>query len=402
MVLYAGANPKQVEQKNDVLSTDFLQVKLSIPENRGISYIPLKPAESFASIPYEELVRRLRSGENSFLDGKILIIGQSNGPDRHTLANGQEVDGMVTHALGVNTLLKAALLGETLSQNFNRIIAGTLSLLFLSWMLKTRKVHPILIGLAGLGTAFWIVPWITRVTIGLTEPWFLASAMGLSSLICLASTSLLSDRIKLRPAGSFHTCVAMFLDIKSSTEILQRVGAQRFQQLHSKLNQAWTQIVEKHHGEIERTTGDGFFATFKELNRILEEGELEGFVAELILASISAFDIEGVQFSGSSPVSIGIEAGSVTGGYIREFGGGNWSSSGMPIHIAQRAQSASRDLGYDVIIGPGLGNLLKGQAHMIDLGEHALKGLHKPIYVFALSSEKLVNKLLKYEIGVKL
>ncbi|HUQ04784.1 MAG TPA: adenylate/guanylate cyclase domain-containing protein, partial [Kofleriaceae bacterium] len=163
----------------------------------------------------------------------------------------------------------------------------------------------------------------------------------------------------------------VFTDIEGSTQMVQRLG-----------DAAWSEILDAHYVVVRRvisdcdgfevaTAGDGFFITFARAPDAVR------FAAECqrALAADTVLAPERVR------VRMGVHAGEV------QVAGGDYL--GLAVHHAARVGAAAH--GGQVIVSEPVRVLAEGAVaeQFVDLGEHALKDVARPLRLFQLAGEGL-------------
>jgi predicted ATPase len=151
----------------------------------------------------------------------------------------------------------------------------------------------------------------------------------------------------------------MFTDIEGSTELLHRLGADRFAQVLQEHRDTVRTVVTEHEGVEVDTQGDGFFIAFPT-------------AAEAVAAARGVQ--EELSSSGEVRVRIGLHTGAplvVGGGYV-----------GADVHLAARIGAAGH--GGQVLLSGATQALV--DAVVTPLGEHRLKDFERAVALFQLGS----------------
>jgi pimeloyl-ACP methyl ester carboxylesterase/class 3 adenylate cyclase len=152
----------------------------------------------------------------------------------------------------------------------------------------------------------------------------------------------------------------LFTDIVDSTGHAARLGDQRWRQLLDRHDSFVRGEVDRHQGQLVKTTGDGILATFDGPARAIECG------------------VEIVQ--GVRPLGIEVRAGLHTGEYERR----NGDVGGMAVHIGARV--AARAVGGEVLVSRTVKDLVVGSGIAFDdRGSATLKGVPGEWEIYAVS-----------------
>jgi predicted ATPase/class 3 adenylate cyclase len=164
-----------------------------------------------------------------------------------------------------------------------------------------------------------------------------------------------------QPTG---TVTLLFTDIEGSTRLLERLGPERYREgldLHRRLLRAAFERNDAYEVDHE---GDAFFVSF----RRAEDAVAAAAQAQQALAATKWS--EGDEFC----VRMGVHTGeplAVPPKYV-----------GLDVHIAARIMAAGH--GGQVLLSRRTVDLLDGRFEMRDLGEHRLKDLGDPVWLFQL------------------
>lgn len=184
-----------------------------------------------------------------------------------------------------------------------------------------------------------------------------------------------------RPTGSEFEATAMFVDLRGSTELLRKLGPQEYRRIYSLFSSRVADTVKHNGGVVERTTGDGALAIFP-----ASKGTQHALLAAHTIRPLKESLGELSQSQGLNlTVTIGIESGVLTGGYVMEGGRRAWSSSGSPVNMARRLQEATDRLRIEVAIGPVAARLVEGRLKVKPLGEIEAQGFEGKTEVWGIS-----------------
>jgi class 3 adenylate cyclase len=182
-----------------------------------------------------------------------------------------------------------------------------------------------------------------------------------------------------RLAGASYSGTALFVDLVDSTEILQRVGPQKYRRFFSQWTKEMDRLAVKLGGEVERTTGDGAFLVFTgdhgqghawnalEFGRQTSE-RLKRFRSEL-----------GVE----PQCRVGLESGQITGSYVREGGRATWSSASPAVNLAKRLADEPVEGLVPFRIGPTAERLLSPEIKCRSVKSFVPKGFGQEHVVYA-------------------
>jgi class 3 adenylate cyclase len=188
--------------------------------------------------------------------------------------------------------------------------------------------------------------------------------------------------------GKYHRPVLerrifLFLDIKGSTALVERLGPIETRALIGKLFFDISGPVTDHGGEIYRYTGDGIVAVW-----VWQQGIANNRIVRAIDAIGNAVDHEAEYYQskfGQVPeYRIGVHGGTIVtseeGDTKRAIG-----FYGDTIHIAARLEQKAKELGIDCVLS---GNIAEHQVGLGDrlrlIGDEPVRGISAPIKIYEL------------------
>jgi class 3 adenylate cyclase len=154
----------------------------------------------------------------------------------------------------------------------------------------------------------------------------------------------------------------LFTDIVGSTELASRIGDMRFRDLLESHNRLVRRQLERFHGKLMDTAGDGTLALFDSPARAIA-------CAEAIRDGVRALGIE---------VRAGLHTGEIE---QREDGG----IGGIAVHIGARVSALSGP--SEILVSRTIKDLIAGSSVRLESrGQHQLKGVPDSWEVFAVTS----------------
>lgn len=153
----------------------------------------------------------------------------------------------------------------------------------------------------------------------------------------------------------------LFTDIVGSTETLARIGDRRGRDRLDRHDDIVRRQLERFHGRLIKTTGDGVLATFDGPTRAVR-------CAIALRDELAALGID---------IRVGIHIGEV------EVRGDD--IAGMTVHIAARVESLAG--AHEILMTRTVVDLIVGSGiDVTNKGEHQLKGVPTPITIFAANA----------------
>lgn len=180
-----------------------------------------------------------------------------------------------------------------------------------------------------------------------------------------------------------HVCV-MFLDIRGfSTMSSQRSPSEVMEYLNTLFAPMIT-IVNQHGGIVNKFLGDGFMAIF---GAPFEDPELHRNAVRCSLALVDC--VERLNAAGSIPhtrIGIGMHAGDAMAGTLGSDERREYTLLGDTVNAAARIEQETKKHDAQILAsGTALHGLQPDELHAIDLGEIALRGIHKAVRLYRLA-----------------
>jgi len=175
----------------------------------------------------------------------------------------------------------------------------------------------------------------------------------------------------------------VFLDIAGYTRLSEQLDARRLNQLVQTYFSSYLEIIQKHHGDINETAGDGLMIIF--------QSDRAGDHA--LNATRAAFDIRqrtarlNEDYGGVFPpveIHTGINSGEAWVGATKLSGtaGQRWTftASGPTTNLAARFAGSAQ--GNEIVVGPTTAERIKGHFVLESLGDRTFKNVSTPIHVY--------------------
>ncbi len=330
-------------------------------------------------IPTEELSKamgELQKGKTDGYKDAIVVVGRSPAQDDAEIPGFGIVPGVEFVAIMLNTALSRA--SERLHPPDANVYLPYLGVLGMAAFAVGFRRRPLLsgLGLVALGLLAWAAPRYGADRFAIVLPRLagsLAIVLGFGGGL-LASVSPLF-RTEYRHTGHREESTVLFLDVRASTQLLERVGVARYREIVDDLLSRVTKTAKAHGGIVERTLGDGCLIVFRPNSKRHHALRAADAVEPFLAAARAVSD----RFDTEVGIGIGLETGMVSGGYVTEGGHRTWSSAGRTVNLAQRLQAASASLARAAIIGPVAAHLIADERSVESLGTIEAKGFGDPV-----------------------
>ncbi|MFZ4507039.1 MAG: CHASE2 domain-containing protein [Fimbriimonas sp.] len=389
-ISYIGVTPVLMDLGLDIQQARIVGDQLVVGRNRwtvGASHeipvIPIGKDSRWPTYEYRDALRQMKS-EPALFRGKIVFVGDASrsGKDILKVPGGKAEAGVQIVAMIANTALLRR--GHLLPYPLLMILAWSTVLSSLAVLsLWHRWPSPAVIGPVVSGAIAIFAPRYISAQTGLlietVAPTFSIAMVSICVVSLQALNILPTD---LRVAGRMQEATVLFVDLRDSTRLTQRLGGENFQALNSKVNRILMQTISGFKGDVERTLGDGALVIFWPGKRSHVKRALQ--CSQAILSAIDSASFTGIPEDLTIGVTVGFETGVISGGYVREGRGKVWSSTGTTVNLAARLQGSCGSLGIPLAIGPSAAAKLVNVADLRSAGRFAPKGLAEEVEVFTV------------------
>jgi class 3 adenylate cyclase len=266
------------------------------------------------------------------------------------------------------------------------------------WM---RAIHPLksILVYTGIILAMYLV--VTHVNYAIFGRWehlheayaLLPVVMPLVVFIAIAAITLIrvvgflgAKNMLYLIIGKYHRPVLeqkifMFLDLKGSTSLVEKLGPVETRALIGKFFFDISKPITDGGGEIYRFTGDGVVATWDWNDGVAENGIIQA-IDGIRQTVADESEVYQSRFGHVPEYRIGVHGGEIVtseeGDTKRAIG-----FYGETIHIAARLEQKAKELGIDCLISEDVAAGLSDVGDRIALIEHdELRGISKPVRIY--------------------
>ena len=379
-LLARGWNPAEGTQIDDErLSAAGKQWPFD-PANMAIFLdLPGTP-RPFAEMDYKDALEALRGGNKAPFENKVVVVGRFGGSDVHRLPTGDTTEGAILVAHVIDLTLRGGTNQPQLSNFVNAFLGALVSALAAFGIIQGSRVFQVFIPLTVVSTAIFVLPrLLSKYQVG-PHSFFWGLSACIATILTMLLFALVSRRQDFRVPGMVEDATVMFLDMRNSTALVNRIGGPEYQRKVGALNTQFAVCITHHGGILERTTGDGFIAVFRPgmhgnhaqrcLDCAKELMTIRDKHPELVTDPVIEY-------------SIGFESGEVSGGYVWEDGHRVWSSSGSTVNLAQRIQGICANEAQTMGFGPNSKTHLTDSPAIVSLGKFVIKGFDEKLEIFS-------------------
>lgn len=169
----------------------------------------------------------------------------------------------------------------------------------------------------------------------------------------------------------------LFCDVEDFTAFAAHATATEVVARLNELFETVVPIVARHGGHVDKFEGDGLLAVFGAPEPHPDHADRAVRAAVEMAAAVNGGDGMGFR------IGVGVNTGRVVAGNIGGGGRLNFSVIGAPVNVAQRAESATRRTGDDVLITAETARQLRADFGLRQREGLTLKGIDEPVTLYA-------------------
>jgi len=180
------------------------------------------------------------------------------------------------------------------------------------------------------------------------------------------------------PEGSAVDVSVLFCDVRNFTGFADCADPTEVVGRLNEMFETAVPVVARHGGHVDKFIGDGLLAVF---------GAPEPFPDHADRAVRAAIDMArcvNEELDSPLEVGVGVNSGTVVAGSIGGGGRLNFSVIGDPVNVAARVETATRELGDDVLITGDTQKRLRSEFALEPRGERDIRGKAEPVELWAV------------------
>jgi class 3 adenylate cyclase len=188
----------------------------------------------------------------------------------------------------------------------------------------------------------------------------------------------------------------LFLDIAGYTKLSEQLDARKLNQLVQTYFSSFLELIQRHHGDINETAGDGLMVIFQAQPTAADHA---------LNATRAAFAIRqrteqlNEEYGGVFPpigLHMGINTGEALVGATKIGGAGSqrwtFTATGPTTNVAARFAGSAQ--AGEIIVGPTTAERIKSQFVLESLGERTFKNVSQPIHVYRVIPPGVYEKIV--------
>ena len=188
----------------------------------------------------------------------------------------------------------------------------------------------------------------------------------------------------------------LFLDIAGYTKLSEQLEPRKLNQLVQTYFSSFLELIQRHHGDINETAGDGLMVIFQAQPTAADHALNVTRAAFAIRQRTEQLNQE---YGGVFPpigLHMGINSGDALVGATKIGGatGERWTftATGPTTNVAARFAGSAQT--GEIIVGPTTAERIKGQFVLESLGERTFKNVSQPIHVFRVIPPGVYEKIV--------
>ncbi len=206
------------------------------------------------------------------------------------------------------------------------------------------------------------------------------------------------DRLKL--GGEVREITVMFSDVRGFTSISEKLDPEELVVFLNQLLGEMSRRVTAYDGTIDKYIGDALMA-FWNAPLDIAGHEKKACLATLdmrrVLREMTESDAFGFKDKGlSARIGVGLNTGQAVAGNLGSAERFDYSCIGDAVNVASRVESASKDVGFDILVTASVADAAPDLA-FLDAGTIGLKGKSNPVPIFILLGDAEMARSVEFQ-----
>ncbi|HIJ59624.1 MAG TPA: adenylate/guanylate cyclase domain-containing protein [Nitrospirae bacterium] len=218
---------------------------------------------------------------------------------------------------------------------------------------------------------------------------------------------LLKNPDLIEPGGQERYMTVFFADIAGFTSMAEKLGAEKIAIMLRDVLNAFTEIIIKNYGVIDKYIGDCVMAFWGAPEKTDKDEYYACLSAINCLQALEKINEDFLK-NGFQKISvrIGINSGNAITGNLGSDRISDYTVIGDTVNLASRLEGVNKFFGTNIIVSESTITKTKEVFHIRELGLIEVKGKNKPVKIYELlglkSTEIDKDKLKSYETGLSL
>jgi adenylate cyclase len=192
--------------------------------------------------------------------------------------------------------------------------------------------------------------------------------------------------------GARRRITVLFCDIRGFSTMTEQMRPEEVVQLLNEYFECMVEIVFRHKGTLDKFLGDGLMVIFgaPQEDPYQEENAISAAVEMQRQLNVLS---QKWQLEGRDPirVGIGIHSGTAIVGNIGSTRRMEYTAIGDTVNVAARLESATKELGTDILVSEYTYSAIRGSFSVCKLGPIHVKGRDEAVQVYAVAAEELAQ-----------
>jgi len=178
--------------------------------------------------------------------------------------------------------------------------------------------------------------------------------------------------------GELAEVSILFCDVRDFASFAESAGAEDVVACLNALFEVVVPVIAAQSGHVDKFEGDGLMAVFGAPETVPDHAD-RALRAALEIDRLVNEEGEGGEFR----VGLGINTGTVVAGSVGGGGRLNFSVIGDAVNVAARVEAETRITGDGLLLTEATRERLHGEYELEDRGERVLRGMERPVRLFA-------------------
>jgi len=175
----------------------------------------------------------------------------------------------------------------------------------------------------------------------------------------------------------------LFCDLRDFTTLCEREAPEDIVHMLNTFYEQACRIVERHGGTVNKFMGDGLLALFGAPHDLPDHCHAAADAAHEIMYVARDLRARGGSIWCHFDIGIGLDSGDVVVGELGASNRAEYTAIGTTVNRAARLQGLSREGVHHIVLSDDYVNRLGPRANVVSMGSARLKGLSRPVQVFA-------------------
>jgi len=184
--------------------------------------------------------------------------------------------------------------------------------------------------------------------------------------------------------GDRRRISVLFSDIRGFSKISEKLAPEKVVQLLNEYFELMVEVIFRNHGTLDKFMGDGLMAIFgaPEEDHHQEEHALRAAIEmqQELEKLQEKWSVDGIHIR----IGIGIHSGPAIVGNIGSSRRMEYTAIGDTVNVASRLESATKDMGANILISEHTYYGAKGSFPFRNMGSITVRGREEPLTVYAL------------------